>query len=225
MFDRLLTLISEEDFLKIKKTHILLVGLGGVGGYILESLVRSGFQEFSLIDGDIVDISNLNRQIIAKNDNLGYSKVLEAKKRALSINKDVKIEAIEVFLDKDNFRKYVNKKYDYIIDACDDVMIKLELIKYAKENNIKIISCLGTGRRIDATKVEVTTLVKTKGCPLAKKLRYVLRKEGIDLNIPVVYSTEEAKKTQGVVGSCVFVPACAGIYIANYVFKDIINKN
>ena len=222
MFERLLTLINEEQFNKIKNSKILLVGVGGVGGYTLECLVRSGFKNISIVDGDLINQSNLNRQIIAKNDNLGLSKVIEAKNRALSINKDINIKTINTYLTLDNFNEYINEQFDYIIDACDDIKIKIELIKYAKNNNIKIITCLGTGKKVDSTKLEITTLNKTFNDPLAKKLRYELRKENVELNIPVVFSKEEAIKTEGTIGSAIFVPAAAGILLANYVFMDII---
>ncbi len=222
MFERLLTIISEHDLNKIKNAKILLVGVGGVGGYALESLIRSGFEDISIVDGDVINISNLNRQIISKMDNLKHSKAQEAKLRAISINPNAKINAIEEFLTKENFSSIINDYYDYILDACDDIPIKIELIKYAKEHNIKIITCLGTGKKLDPTKLEITTLNKTYNDPLAKKLRYLLKKEDIDLKIPVVFSSEEAIKTENIVGSVIFVPASAGILLANYVFMDII---
>lgn len=224
MFERLMALIDDEDMQKIQNTNILLVGVGGVGGYTLESLIRSGFKDITLIDGDFIVESNLNRQIIARNDNLGQMKVEEAKLRALSINKEANIKNINTFLTKENFNIYVNEQYDYIIDACDDVKIKIELIKYAKRNNIKIISCLGTGKKLDPTKLEITNLNKTFNDPLAKKLRYELRKEGLDLKIPVVFSKEEVKDTKEIIGSAIFVPASAGILLASYVFNDTIKK-
>lgn len=222
MFERLLTIISEHDLNKIKNAKILLVGVGGVGGYALESLIRSGFEDISIVDGDVINISNLNRQIISKMDNLKHSKAQEAKLRAISINPNAKINAIEEFLTKENFSSIINDYYDYILDACDDIPIKIELIKYAKEHNIKIITCLGTGKKLDPTKLEITTLNKTYNDPLAKKLRYLLKKEDIDLKIPVVFSSEEAIKTENIVGSVIFVPASAGILLANYVFMDVI---
>lgn len=222
MFERLLTIISEHDLNKIKNAKILLVGVGGVGGYALESLIRSGFEDISIVDGDVINISNLNRQIISKMDNLKHSKAQEAKLRAISINPNAKINAIEEFLTKENFSSIINGYYDYILDACDDIPIKIELIKYAKEHNIKIITCLGTGKKLDPTKLEITTLNKTYNDPLAKKLRYLLKKEDIDLKIPVVFSSEEAIKTENIVGSVIFVPASAGILLANYVFMDVI---
>ncbi len=224
MFDRLLELITIDDIKKIENTKILLVGVGGVGGYVLESLVRSGFKDISIIDGDVISLSNLNRQIIAKMTNIDKSKVEEAKTRYLEINPDVKINTINVYLNEDNFNTYINLNYDYIIDACDDILVKILLIKYAKSHNIKIITALGTGRKLDPTKLQITTLNKTFNDSLAKKLRSELRKQNIDLNIPVVFSSEEAKNTGNVIGSAIFVPACAGIFIANYIFKDIIKQ-
>lgn len=223
MYERLLKLITEEQLEKIKNTKILLIGVGGVGGYTLECLVRSGFHNITIVDGDDIVLSNLNRQIISKIDNLGCSKVEEAKNRALSINPNLNIHAIDVFLTTDNFSEYIHDYYDYILDACDDMKIKIELIKYANQTNAKIITCLGTGRKLDPTKVEVTTLNKTFNDPLARKLRYELKKQNIPLNIKVIFSSEDAIKTEGVVGSAVFVPATAGILLANQVFLDMIN--
>ncbi len=225
MFNRLLQLISLEDLKVIQKKRILLVGVGGVGGYALESLIRSGFQNITIIDGDVIDITNLNRQIIANTTNIGKLKSEVAKKRCLDINPGANIKAISVFLNQDNFQEYINKDYDYIIDACDDIKIKVLLIKYAQENEIKIISALGTGRRLDPTKLEIIKLNKTFNDPLAKKLRYELKKENISHNIPVVFSSEEAIKTEDTIGSAIFVPALAGILMANYIFNDAKEKN
>jgi len=225
MFERLTSLIDNEKLNLIKNAHVLLVGIGGVGGYALETLVRSGFHNLTIVDGDVIDISNLNRQIITNNTNIGSSKVNEAYKRALLINPRINIKPLNVFVTIDNFKNNINEDYDYIIDACDDIKIKIELIKYAKEKNIKIITCLGTGRKLNPNYLEITTLNKTFNDPLAKKLRYELRKENIDLNIPVVFSKEEAIKTENMVGSAVFVPAVAGIYLANYIFMDIIKTS
>ena len=225
MFDRLLELISINDIKKIGNAKILLVGVGGVGGYALESLVRSGFKNISIIDGDVISISNLNRQIIAKMTNIDKLKVEEAKTRCLEINPDVKINTMDVYLNEDNFNDFINENYDYIIDACDDILVKILLIKYAKVHNIKIITSLGTGRKFNPEKLEITTLNKTFNDPLAKKLRSELRKQNIDLNITVVFSSEEAINTGNVIGSAIFVPATAGILLANYVFNDILKKS
>ena len=224
MFERLLELINEEKLKKIQDTKVLLVGIGGVGGYALEALVRSGFIDITIIDGDVVAESNLNRQIISNSNNIGNIKVNEAMKRMTEIHPNINIKGNNVFLTKDNFNLIISEKYDYIIDACDDIPIKIELIKYAANNNIKIITCLGTGKKLDATKLELTTLNKTFNDPLAKKLRYELRKLNINLNIPVVFSKEEIINNKGIISSAIFVPATAGIYLANYIFKDVINS-
>ena len=224
MFERLIPLIGENYLDKINNTKILLVGIGGVGGFTLETLVRSGFSDITIIDGDTIDESNLNRQIITNQENIGKSKVEEAVDRCLAIRSNVTIETINVMLTKDNFHNHICEYYDYIIDACDDLEIKLELIRYAQMKHIKIISALGTGKKLDPKYLEITTLSKTENDPLAKKLRYLVRKENLDLNVPVVFSREAPIDTKNVLGSCIFVPAVAGIYLANYVFLDIVKS-
>ena len=221
MFERLISLIGTDNLEKIKNTKILLVGIGGVGGFTLEALVRTGFLNITIIDGDIIEESNLNRQIITNQENIGNLKVEEAINRYTSINK-VNIKAIDVMLTKDNFKEYINEYYDYIIDACDDLAIKVELVRYARKNNIKIISALGTGKRLNSAYLEITTLAKTENDPLARKFRSMIRQANLDLNIPVVFSKEASINTNNVIGSAIFVPAVAGIYLANYVFLDIL---
>lgn len=221
MFERLIPLIGTTNLEKIKNTKILLVGIGGVGGFTLEALVRTGFLNITIIDGDIIEESNLNRQIITNQENIGNLKVEEAINRYTSINK-VNIKAIDVMLTKDNFKEYINEYYDYIIDACDDLAIKVELVRYARKNNIKIISALGTGKKLNSAYLEITTLAKTENDPLARKFRSMIRQANLDLNIPVVFSKEASINTNNVIGSVIFVPAVAGLYLANYVFLDII---
>ena len=221
MFDRLIPLIGTTNLEKIKNTKILLVGIGGVGGFTLEALVRTGFLNITIIDGDIIEESNLNRQIITNQENIGNLKVEEAINRYTSINK-VNIKAIDVMLTKDNFKEYINEYYDYIIDACDDLTIKVELVRYARKNNIKIISALGTGKKLNSAYLEITTLAKTENDPLARKFRSMIRQANLDLNIPVVFSKEASINTNNVIGSAIFVPAVAGLYLANYVFLDIL---
>ena len=225
MFERLSALVSSKELNIIYKSKILLVGVGGVGGFAFEALIRSGFKNITLIDGDIIALSNLNRQIISNMTNIGQDKVNVAKNRALAINKDLNIEEHKVYLTKENFNLYINEAYDYIIDACDDIDIKIALIKYAHTHNIKIITCLGTRKKLDATSLEITKLNKTFNDPLAKKLRYLLRQENIDLNIPVVFSKEASIDTKNVIGSAIFVPGVAGLLMANKVFLDLIKTN
>ena len=222
MFERLIPLIGENNFKKIQDTKILLVGIGGVGGFTLEALVRSGFINITIIDGDTIEESNLNRQIITNQDNIGKDKTDEALNRYLLINPNLNLKAINIFLTKENFYEWINEDYDYIIDACDDIDIKVELIRYAEEKQIKIISALGTGKKLNPKYLEITKLNKTENDALAKKLRQRLRKENLSLNIPVVFSKETSIETKNIIGSCIFVPSVAGIYLANYVFMDII---
>ena len=222
MFDRMIPLIGEEYINKIKNTKILLVGVGGVGGFTLEALVRSGFSNITIVDGDVIDLSNLNRQILTNEENIGKLKVQEALERYTNINHNLHLKLIDVMLTKDNFYSFIHEDFDYIIDACDDLDIKLELIRYAQNKHIKIISSLGTGKKLDSSYLEITTLDKTENDPLARRLRQRLRKENLDLKIPVVFSKEKVLDTGNMIGSCVFVPSVAGIKLANYVFLDII---
>lgn len=222
MFERLIPLIGMDNLEKIESTKILLVGIGGVGGFTLEALVRTGFENITIVDGDTIEESNLNRQIITNTNNIGHSKVKEAFNRYTSINGNVNIKAIDVMLTKDNFYEYIHEDYDYIIDACDDLAIKLELIRYAQNHNIKIVSALGTGKKLNPTCLEITTLAKTENDPLARKLRSMVRHANLDLNILVVFSKELSIDTDNVIGSAIFVPAVAGLYLANYVFLDIL---
>jgi len=223
MFDRFLKIISKEELEKIKNIKVLLIGIGGVGGYTLEALVRSGVECITIIDNDVVEETNLNRQIVALHSTLNKYKTTVAKERALDINPNAKINEIIKFIDKDNINTIFDKEYDYIIDACDTITTKVLLIKYAKENNIKIISCMGTGNRLDPTKLNITKLNKTYGDPLAKVMRKLLKDNNINLNIPVVWSSEETIKTDSrTPGSSALVPSVAGIYLATYVINDVL---
>ena len=219
MFDRVISLIGEKKFNCLQSKKVLIVGLGGVGGYALETLVRSGIKYIDIIDYDKIDITNLNRQIITNQNNVGLSKVNEAKNRAISINPNIEINTFTMFLNKNNISDL--GKYDYIIDACDSVDTKLELIKYSFYNNIKLISCMGTAKKIDPTKLSITTLDKTIYDPLARKLRKKVKDEKINKKIYVVSSTEKIIECEGL-GTLMMVPATAGILCAKFVIDDII---
>lgn len=224
MFERLINLIGKDNLDNLNKAHILLVGVGGVGGFALEALVRSGISNITIIDGDIIDISNLNRQIISNHNNIGNKKVNEAVLRAKSINSSINITSYDKFLNEANIDK-IKGDYDYIIDACDDVKAKILLIKYANAHNIKIISILGTGKRLNPSEVKITRLDKTINDPLAKKMRSILKKENINLKVPVVYSESLPLNNDITISSSIFVPATAGIMSAYYVINDIIKNN
>lgn len=220
MFDRLELLIGKENLEKLHNTKVLIVGVGGVGGTCLEALVRSGIGHITIIDGDVFNESNLNRQIICTNDNLGNKKTHEAIKRAKSINNDIDIIGYDLYLNKDNIN--ILNEYDFIIDACDDVSAKLLLMKYAQDNNITLISSMGTGKRLNPGEVIITRLDKTSGDPLAKKVRTEARKLNLSLKITVVCSKEEPLNNDRVVASSIFVPSTAGLNIAYLVLKKVI---
>lgn len=220
MFERLERLIGMDALDKISNVNILLVGVGGVGGTCLEALVRSGIKNITIIDGDVFQASNLNRQILATQSDLGKPKVEVAKKRMLKINDEINIEAQNMYVNEENINSL--GKYDFIIDACDDVSAKLALMKYAEDNKIEIISSMGTGKRLNPSSVIITRLDKTSNDALAKKIRYEARKRGLSLKIPVCCSKEEALNKDKIVSSSIFVPSTAGLLIAYYVIEKVI---
>lgn len=216
-------IIGKDNINKLKNTSVLLVGVGGVGGSCLEMLARAGIGNITIVDYDIFEESNLNRQILSLEDNIGECKTTVAKNRVKSINKDIIVKEINKKLDD----VVINEipRTNYIIDACDDINAKVLLIKYAIKNNIKIISSCGTGNRLEPSKLKTSNIWKTEYDPLAKKLRQYLRKENINYKVPVVYSIEAPLiKSSGYVGSMAMVPNCAGIMLASYVINDVIKN-
>lgn len=221
MFDRLELLIGKENIEKISKINVLIVGIGGVGGTALEALVRSGVKNITIIDKDVFSESNLNRQILSTRDSIGLYKVDVGINRCKSINPDVNITGLKINLDEKNVNEL--EYFDYIIDACDDINAKLSLMQYASRNNIKLISSMGTGKRLNPSNVIITRLDKTSNDPLAKKMRYEARKRGLKLNIPVVCSKEEPINNDRVIASSIFVPSTAGLMLAYYIIEKVIN--
>ena len=222
MFDRLINLIGENNFKLIKNKKVLLVGVGGVGGFTLEALVRSGIHNITIYDDDAIELSNLNRQIISSLNNIGNKKIDEAIKRAKSINNEINIFGYTEKISEKNIEDI--GKFDYIIDACDDLKAKVLLIKYALKNNIKIICALGTGKRITSDNIVIKKLKDTKNDPLARNLRKYISKEGLSMNIPVIYSEDLPMNNDKVISSSIFTPAIVGIKLANYVISDIIQQ-
>ena len=222
MFERLITLIGEDDVNKLKKANVLIVGLGGVGGYALETLVRSGIYNLTIVDGDIVELSNLNRQIISKRDVIGRPKALVAQARTLEINPDVNLKVINQFIREDNFSLLNIDSFDYVIDACDDLNLKLLLIKNA--DKYKLISSMGTANKMDMTRFKITTIDKTSYDPLAKIIRKKIKEEKIRTKFKVVSSDEKVMKNGAKLGTIAYMPAVSGLLCASYVINDIINK-
>lgn len=219
---RLESLIKKENVEKIGKLNILVLGLGGVGGYVVESLIRSGVSKITLVDGDKIKPSNLNRQIITTSKNIDRYKTKEFKKRIKYINPKVKVTIINTFINKDNLYLLFTQNYDYIVDACDTTIVKILLMKECLKRNIKLISCMGSANKIDGSLVGITTLNKTINDPLAKKIRkYFTENEMKKIN--VVSSTEKGKKSIEL-GSTSYVPAFTGLYATNYIIKDVISE-
>lgn len=230
IFQRTELAIGQENLEKLKNSHIIVFGLGGVGGGAVEALVRSGIGELSLVDFDTVDITNLNRQIIATQNTIGKPKALCMKERALSINPEVKINIfIEKFLKENSDLFFKDKKYDYVIDAIDLITAKLDLIELCYKQKIPIISSMGTGNKLDPTQFEVADINKTSVCPMAKVIRKELKKRNVK-KLKVVFSKECPKKPENEsgsrekkhnVGSVAFVPPVVGMILASQVIKDI----
>lgn len=222
--DRQISLIGKENNEKIVETKIALFGVGGVGSYVLEMFLRNGIRNILLCDFDTVDETNINRQLVAYSDTIGKKKVDVTKNRAKRINEKVEMITYDEKVSEDNIYDMLNDfNPDYIIDCIDDVDAKITIMKYAYENNIKCISSMGAGNRTRVDMIEVTDIFKTTYCPLAKKIRKILKKENIKKQL-VVYSKEQPKISKKVT-SIAEVPAVFGINIAAYVFNDILSNN
>lgn len=222
MFEREELLIGKENLLKLKNKTILVIGVGGVGGYVVESLVRCGIGHLILCDYDTVDITNLNRQIIALKSNIGKKKVECFKERILDINEECLVDIYDLFYNEERKDIFFNQKIDYIIDCCDTLKSKVLIVEEALKRNIPIISSMGTGNKLHPELFLIDKLKKTNYDPLAKKLRYLLKDNKEALNIPVLYSKEESIKGLDKIGSIAFVPSTAGLLITGYVINDLI---
>ena len=223
-FERLEYLIGEDNVKSLADKCVLVIGLGGVGGYSVESLVRSGIGHLIIVDGDVVVETNLNRQIIATSSVIGKSKVDLFNSRIKDINPDCVVTQINKFIDKDNIDELFCYDIDYLVDACDSLDTKFLIIKNCLEKNIPFISSMGTGNRMDPSKFSITTLDKTMNYPVAKIIRKRVRDEHIKGKIKVLCSSEVPKKLGNKIGSNSFVPPSAGLLITSYVINDFINK-
>lgn len=235
-FSRTELILGKENVNKIRQSKVAVFGLGGVGSFVVEGLARAGVENFILIDNDTISITNLNRQLFALNSTIGTNKVDVAKARILDINPNAKVEIHKEFV-IDNFDNILDKSTNYIVDAIDTISAKINLVQKAKEINVPIISSMGTGNKLDPTKLEVTDIKKTSICPVAKILRKELKNRNID-KLKVVYSTEtpilpnkevqkeyiEYGENERTPGSVSFVPSVAGLIIAREVIKDLIKE-
>ena len=232
-FSRTQLLLGQPAMEKLKSARVAVFGLGGVGGYTVEALARSGVGALDLIDHDTVSITNINRQLFALHSTVGMSKAEAARQRVLDINPEISVRVYETFFGPDTADRFDFTQYDYIVDAIDTVTAKLALIVKAKEAGTPILCCLGTGNKLDPSKFQIADISKTSVCPLARIMRKECAKRGLK-NVKVLFSTEDpipsASDTgeelpegrRSLPGSVAFVPSVAGLMIAGEVIKDLI---
>ncbi len=248
-FSRTQLLLGQEAMQELKSKRVAVFGIGGVGGYVCEALVRSGIGAFDLIDDDKVCLTNLNRQIIATRKTVGKYKVEVMKERMLDINPDVDVRLHQCFFLPENADQFPFEEYDYVVDAIDTVTGKIEIIMRAQKLKVPVISAMGAGNKLDASRFQVTDIYKTKMCPLARVMRYELKKRGVK-KLKVVYSDEKpirpyedmsiscrtncicppgaqhkCTERRDIPGSTAFVPAVAGLLIAGEIVKDLSGIN
>ena len=234
-FSREELLIGKAGLEKLRQARVAVFGIGGVGSYVVEALARSGVGALDLFDSDTVALSNINRQLIALESTLGRPKVEVAQERVLQINPACRVEARQLFFTPENAGDIDFSQYDYVADAIDTVTGKLELIRRCREAGVPVISCMGTGNKLDPTAFRVTAIEKTSGCPLARVMRRELKKRGIT-GVKAVWSPEEPlapapspddqKGTAGrpTPGSMAFVPSAAGLILAGEIVKDLLGE-
>lgn len=223
-FSRTELLLGKEAIKKLSAAKVAVFGIGGVGGYVCEALVRSGVGSFELIDNDKVCLTNLNRQIIATRKTIGQYKTEVMRERILDINPEATVEIHNCFFLPENADEFPFEEYDYIVDAVDTVTAKIELVMKAQEKGVPIISSMGAGNKLDGSQFKVADIYQTKVCPLAKVMRRELKKRGVK-KLKVVYSEEEPKRAdterKEIPASIAFVPSVAGLIIAGEVVKDL----
>ena len=230
-FHRTELLLGKEAMEKLKRSRVAVFGIGGVGGHVVEALARSGVGALDLVDSDVVDITNLNRQIIATHSTVGRPKAEVAKERVLDIAPDCEVRTYRMFFLPETKDRFDFSSYDYVVDAIDTVAGKTELIRCAVEAGVPVISSMGAGNKMEASMLEVADISKTSVCPLARVMRKKLKEIGID-RLKVVYSKEkpitpiygedpDLKGDRPAPGSNAFVPAAAGLIIAGEVIKDL----
>ena len=231
LYDRTRMLIGQEGIDALQHAHVLIAGVGGVGSFAAEALARAGVGTLTLLDNDVVDVTNLNRQIHAVQSTVGMPKVMAMAERIHAINPDIVVYTIQAFLLNDNLHVLGDAPYDYIIDAVDTVTAKLALVQYARERQIPVICSMGTANKLDAAKFEITDISKTHTCPLARVMRKELRDRGITEGVEVLYSTAKPITPQHAAdgerrppGSISYVPSVAGLLLAGHVIETIIEK-
>ena len=229
-FTRTAILLGNENLAKLATKHVLIAGVGGVGGYVAETIARAGIGKITVIDHDVIDITNINRQLIANLTNVGTSKVVQFAQRIREINPNCELIALETFIESSNLSQLLADKPDYVIDCIDTMESKLALIEYCLRNKIKIIASMGAGNRIDVSKAKIADISKTKVCALARNIRLRLRKLGINKGLKVVFSEEEPFNKpllaesggRPVNGTISYLPALFGIMLSGFVVRDLL---
>lgn len=231
--ERTKKIIGSNKIEKLKNSKVVILGVGGVGSFVAEAIARSGVYNIVLVDKDQVDVTNINRQIIATNSTIGKDKVDVMKSRILDINPKCNVKIHKIFINKDNLEEIIEKDTEYVIDAIDTVSAKIALAVFCEKNNINLISSMGTGNKLDPTMFKVTDIYKTNVCPLAKVMRKELKKRNVK-HLRVLYSEEQPIKPEKFSeeensrnkspGSISFVPSVAGLIIAGEVIKDLIKE-
>lgn len=232
MFSRFELLVGKEKINQLQQTHVLVFGVGGVGGFVVEALVRSGIGHITIVDNDKVSSSNLNRQIIATRDSIGHYKVQVMKERIQSINPNCEVQTLKMFYLPENADTIDLTQYDYIVDAIDTISAKIELAIRCEKQKVNLISSMGTGNKMNPAMLEVSDIYKTSVCPLARVMRRELKARQVK-HLKVVYSKEvpiqpsvsnEITNKRAVPGSTAFVPSSAGLLIASEVIKDLLSR-
>ena len=220
-FCRTAQLLGNENVEKLFDKHVIVFGVGGVGGYVVEALARSGVGKISIVDNDVINESNINRQIIALHSTVGMQKVDVLKNRILDINPECQVFVYNQFFLPENSNDFDFSIYDYVVDAVDTVTAKIEIIKKSKESNVPVISSMGTGNKLNPMGFKVSDISKTKVCPLARVMRNELKKRGIS-KVKCVYSEENPVIQTQTPASVALVPSVAGLFIASEVIKDLV---
>ena len=236
MYSRTELLLGKEKMEILKASHVLVVGLGGVGAYVAELLCRAGIGKMTIIDSDTVKESNINRQLPATSKTIGEKKVDILSKRLRDINPDLELEALDIFIDGENIPSlFESKQFTFVVDAIDSLAPKVSLLEYCIKHKVKIISSMGAGGRIDPTKIQYSDISKTYQCMLAKNVRKRLKKLGIEKGLPVVFSSEQVNKNAiiliddeknkcSTVGTISYLPAIFGCYLSSYVIRKLIKQ-
>lgn len=225
IYNRTEIVLGKDNLEKLKVKHILICGIGGVGSYVLEAIARIGILNITIVDKDVVDVTNINRQLIALSSTIGEDKVEVARDRVMDINKEANVIAIKENITSENIIQiFEDKKIDYVVDAVDNIEAKIAIISECQKRNINCISCMGMGNKLNPLDIKVTDIYKTNTCPLAKIIRKRLKDIGINKH-KVVFSTEipvDKKIDTKTLGSVSFVPSVAGLVIASEVVKDLL---